>query len=212
MLNGLLFFSQLERLDREVRLFRAVETGDHRIKLLTNLKAIRTLLVTVTAQVGALDEASCAIFACLYFKSAIAHFKNGHGGGATLLQAACRSSAGCRWGTLFKLLDAKRNALFLGVDVENDCLDGFALAMKVQGLFAGDAPCDVGHVDHAVNVTVETNEQTKFGRILDFAFNGRTNRELVGERCPWIVVRLLEAKRNAAFFHVDVENDNVDFL
>ena len=84
--------------------------------------------------------------------------------------------------------------------------------MQVQGFFAGDAPCDVGHVDHAVNVAVKTNEETKFGRILDFAFNGRANWELVGERCPWIVVRLLEAKRNATFFHVDVENDNIDFL
>jgi hypothetical protein len=36
-------------------------------------------------------------------------------------------------------------------------------------------------VDHAVNVAVETNEQTKFGRILDFAFNGRANWELVCE-------------------------------
>ena len=84
--------------------------------------------------------------------------------------------------------------------------------MKVQSFFAGDTPCDVRHVDHAVNVAVETNEQTEFGRILDFAFNSRTNGELVRKRCPWIVVRLLETKRNAALFHIDVENDNVDFL
>jgi phytoene dehydrogenase-like protein len=72
----------------------------------------------------------------LHFKAAIAYFKNSHSGCATLLQAACRSSAGCRWGTLFKLLDAKRNALFLGVDVEVEHLTD-PLDWQQQGMERG---------------------------------------------------------------------------
>src|SRR3546814_10997577 len=60
--------------------------------------------------------------------------------------------------TLFRSLD---------IDVENDCLDDFTLAMQVKRVFAGDSPCDVGHVDHAIDVAVETNEQAEFSGVLE---------------------------------------------
>src|SRR3546814_6771790 len=53
----------LQRLDREAGLLRAVEAGDHRIELLTDLIALGALFVAVAAKVRALDEeigrASC---------------------------------------------------------------------------------------------------------------------------------------------------------
>src|SRR3546814_12557107 len=96
-----------------------------------------------------------------------------------------------------------RNALLLDIDVENDCLDDFTLAMQVKRVFAGDSPCDVGHVDHAIDVAVETNEQAEFSAVLDFAFYNADNRVTVSKAVPPIGLCLLQAQRNAnhALYH-----------
>src|SRR3546814_10672591 len=77
-----------------------------------------------------------------------------------LVKAAGRGRNACTRRTLFKLLHAQRNALLLDIDVENDCLDDFTLAMEVKRVFAGDSPCDVRHVDHAIDVAVRSEEPT----------------------------------------------------
>src|SRR3546814_7483519 len=87
--------------------------------------------------------------------------------GRALVKAAGRGRNACTRRTLFKLLHAQRNALLLDIDVENDCLDDFTLAMEVKRVFAGDSPCDVRHVDHAIDVAVETNEQAEFSGVID---------------------------------------------
>src|SRR5690349_13752711 len=68
--NCLLFLGDLKRLDREIRLLRPIETGDEGIELLTDLETLRTLLVAVAAEVGALDEASGAAFGDLDVETA----------------------------------------------------------------------------------------------------------------------------------------------
>src|SRR3546814_14815620 len=79
-----------------------------------------------------------------------------------------------------------RNALLLDIDVENDCLDDFTLAMQVKRVFAGDSPCDVGHVDHAIDVAVETNEQAEFSGVLDRSEERRVGKECVSQcRSRW---------------------------
>src|SRR3546814_20383581 len=65
--DGLLLFGDLHRLDREVRLFRAVEADDHRIELLADLVTFGALFVAVEAQVGAVEEAGGALCASLDF-------------------------------------------------------------------------------------------------------------------------------------------------
>src|SRR3546814_3805598 len=95
--------------------------------------------------------------------------------GRALVKAAGRGRNACTRRTLFKLLHAQRNALLLDIDVENDCLDDFTLAMEVKRVFAGDSPCDVRHVDHAIDVAVETNEQAEFSGVLDFAFRSEVH-------------------------------------
>ncbi len=62
----------------------------------------------------------------------------------------------------------------------------FALAVKRQRVLARDAPGDVRHVDHAVDVAVEADEQAEFGGVLDFAFDVGANRVLLGEGFPRI--------------------------
>ena len=70
--------------------------------------------------------------------------------------------------------------------------------VKRQRFLARHAPGDVRHVDHAVDVAFEADEQAEFGRILDLAFDRRADRMLVGERLPRIGLRLLEAERDPA--------------
>src|SRR3546814_20607147 len=61
--DGLLFFGDLHRLDRDVRLFRAVEAGDNRIDLLADLVTLGALFVAVAAQAGAPDGPGGALTA-----------------------------------------------------------------------------------------------------------------------------------------------------
>ena len=67
-------------------------------------------------------------------------------------------------------------------------------------------------MDHAVDVAVETEEQTELGLVLDFAFDGRTDRELLDEDFPGIAHGLLEAERDAALDRIHFENLHFDFL
>jgi hypothetical protein len=67
-------------------------------------------------------------------------------------------------------------------------------------------------MDHAVHVAVEADEQTKFGLVLDFAFDVGADGMLLGEGFPRILQGLLETERNAALDRIDFQNLNVDFL
>jgi hypothetical protein len=111
-----------------------------------------------------------------------------------------------------ELLHAERDALLLGVDVEHDRLHHLALAVQVERVLARDAPGDVGHVDHAVDVVVEADEQAEFGGVLDFALDLGADRMRGGEGLPRIGLGLLEAERDAALVGIDLEHDDVDFL
>src|SRR6202000_1271133 len=87
-----------------------------------------------------------------------------------------------------------------------------ALLVARHGLFARDVPVDVGQVHHAVDVVVEADEQTEFGGVLDFAFDGRAQRMLFQERIPGVGHGLLEAQRDAALGGVHIQHHHVDFL
>jgi hypothetical protein len=113
---------------------------------------------------------------------------------------------------LLELLHAEADALLLDVDVEHDRLHFLALAVQRERVLAGDAPGDVRHVDHAVDVAGQADEQTELGGVLDFALDGRADRVLVGELFPRIALGLLEAEADAALVAVDLEHHHVDFL
>src|SRR3546814_3066983 len=165
------------------------------------------------SKVGALDEAGGAIVASLSFEAVVADFEDGDGDDVVLLHRTGGSGAAANGrSTLFKLLDAEADAFLLDVDVENDDLHGLALAVEVQRFFARDAPRDVRHVDHAVDVARQADEQTEFGRVLDLAFHDRADRMGVRKGAPGVRLGLLEAKRDAALVAVDFEDDDVDFL
>src|SRR5690606_28789098 len=145
--DGFLLFGDLHRLDREVRLFRTVETDNHRVELLADLIAFGALFVAVAAKVGALDEAGGAIFAGLHFEAVVADFEDRDGDDVVLLHRTRGADAAADGrSALFKLLDAEADAFLFDIDVEDDDLHAFALAVEVQCFFARDAPRDVRHV------------------------------------------------------------------
>src|SRR3546814_13241338 len=101
-----------------------------------------------------------------------------------------------RTDTLFPYTTLFRSdAFLLDVDVENDDLHGLALAVEVQRFFARDAPRDVRHVDHAVDVAREADEQTELGRILDSAFDDRADRMGVRKGAHGVRLALLAMAR-----------------
>ena len=94
------------------------------------------------------------------------------------------TSPGSAEGIAFELLDAERDALLFDIDVEHHGLDHVALLEVVDHLLARLLPVEVGEMDHAVDVAFEAEEQTELGLVLDFAFDGRTDRELLDEALP----------------------------
>ena len=91
-------------------------------------------------------------------------------------------------------------------------LTRLALAVKLKRFLARHAPGDVRHVDHAVDVALEADEQAELGRVLDLALDHAADRVLLGESRPRILLSLLEAERNPPLLLVDLEHLHVDFL
>src|SRR5688500_20155164 len=76
--HRLLLLGDLQRLDREIRLLGAVEANHHRVELLADLEALGALLVAVTAEVRALDEAGRSVVADLDREPAGAPLEDGN--------------------------------------------------------------------------------------------------------------------------------------
>src|SRR3546814_1078245 len=107
-----------------------------------------------------LDEAGRTIVARLDFKPVVADFQNGDGDGLVLLQRARTGASADGGSALLKLLDAQADAFLLDIDVQDDYLHHLALQVKEQRFRARDAPSDIRHVNHAIDVAGQTNEQT----------------------------------------------------
>ena len=67
-------------------------------------------------------------------------------------------------------------------------------------------------MNHAVDVAFEANEQTEFGDVANFAFDGGTNRVGFEERFPRVLHGLLETKRDTTLGGINVQDDNFHFL
>ncbi len=86
-----------------------------------------------------------------------------------------------------ELLDAEADALLLDVDVEHLGLDHVAFLVVGDGLLARLVPGQIGEMHHAVDVVVETDEQSELGDALDLALDGAARRMRRGKRLPRIV-------------------------
>src|SRR5476649_2299115 len=87
-------------------------------------------------------------------------------------------------------------AKVLDVDVEHLRLDDLALFVCGHRGLAGVVPGQVGHMDHAVDVRGQTDEQAEFRDVADFALDLGPDRVVVDKLLPRVALDLLEAERN----------------
>src|SRR5882762_4879545 len=206
--DGFLLFGDFQRLDRDLHLAGLLVELDHAgIDLLADGEPLGALIVAVTGKLGALDEGGEVGARDLHLDAGFLHFEHFAGHDRALLDVARLGE-----GIAFELLDAERDALLFDIHIEHHGLDHVALLEVVDDLLARKLPVEVGQMDHAVDVAVETEEQTELGLVLDLAFDGRTDRELLDEDFPGVAHGLLEAERDAALDRIDFENLHFDFL
>src|SRR5690606_20347131 len=160
----------------------------------------------VAAQLVLADEADEAV-TDFNIEAGVLYLGDGAGDDGALAKFG-----GARERIFAQLLDAEADALFLDINVENLGFDDIALVIGLDCLLTRRVPVDVGHVNHAVNVVVEADKETKFGDVLDRAFNGGANRRGLREAVPRIVHALLQTKADAATRLIDLENHHFHFL
>src|SRR5690606_22821470 len=112
----------------------------------------------------------------------------------------------------FQLLDAQGDALLVGVDCQNHCIDPVSLRDVAPGGFAGCAPGQIGPVTQAVDAARQTNEHAEVGDRLDGAPDLVATLEVDGELFPGILTALLHAQRNTTTIFVDFQNHDFDFF
>ena len=88
-----------------------------------------------------------------------------------------------------ELLQAERQPLVLGVDVEHHRLDHVALLQHFGRVLDALAPRHVGDVDQAVDVLLDFDERAELGEVADLAGDLRADRILLGQVVPRIASR-----------------------
>ena len=82
----------------------------------------------------------------------------------------------------------------------------------MYGFFAGFVPGDVGQVNQAVDVVVQTNEDTEIGDRFDGAGDLVIFVELIGEVFLRVGLALLDIQGDTMTFFVDVQNHDFHFV
>src|SRR4051812_8092952 len=207
-----LLFGHFQRLDRDRELARlAVELGHAGIDLLADLEAVGALVVAIAGQIGAADEGVEIGAGDFHIETGLLHVRHFAGDDIALFEIAAGRAFRHRVGAT-ELLDAKRDAFLLDIDVEHGRLHLVALLVFLDHLLARTLPVEIGKMDHAVHIAVEAEEQPELGLVLDFAFDDRAGRILLDEHFPRIAHSLLETERNAALDRIDFEDLDFDFL
>src|SRR5690606_37634890 len=89
-------------------------------------------------------------------------------------------------GVAFQLLDAQRDALFVGIDTKNHGVDLVALLEVANCFFTGVGPGQVGQVHQAVDAARQTDEHAKVSDGLDSAVDFVATFEVDSELFPRI--------------------------
>src|ERR1700688_4157836 len=206
--DGFLLFGHFQCLDRDLHLAGLLVELDHpRIDLFADGETLGALIGALAREFGPLDEGGEVGAGDLNLDAAFLHFEHFAGHDRALLDVARLGE-----GVAFELLDAERDALLFDIDVEHHGLDHVALLEVVDHLLARKLPVEIGQMDHAVDVALETQEQAELGLVLDFAFDRRADRELLDEHFPGIAHGLLETERDPALDRIDFQNLHFDFL
>src|SRR5690625_4977921 len=207
LLDGFLLLGDLQGLDREPEAtLRPVDLSDARIDPVTDREPIRTLVLTVAAEIRAADEGLHPLV--LDLDPAILDLGDGDRDHRTAADALGRI------GELvaFELLDAKRDALLFGVDIQHHRLDHVALAVVLNGILARAVPVEIAEVHHPVDIAFQPDEEAEFGDVLHLALDLGARGVRLGEAVPRIALGLLQPERHAALLRIDIQDHHVDFL
>ncbi len=111
-----------------------------------------------------------------------------------------------------RVLERKRDAPGLGIDVGDDGLDRVARRHDLGGILDLLGPRHLGHVDEALDAVLELHEGAVIGDVRDAAGDARARRILLRNVGPGIFRELLGAERDALGLAVELENDDVDLV
>src|SRR5690606_24559159 len=115
-------------------------------------------------------------------------------------------------GVALKLLDAKRDTLFVGIDTQNNVVDLVALLEVANSFFARIGPGQVGKVNQAVDTARQADKYAEVGDGLDGATDLVAALEVDRELFPRVGTALLHAQRDTATVFVDFENHDFDLF
>ena len=110
------------------------------------------------------------------------------------------------------LLDAKRDAAIIRIDLQDFCGDRLALFEDFVGILDALRPTDITDVNEAVEAFFDFDEGAEFGDVANFAGDDGADGIFFGDEQPGIGERLLDAEGDAAVAGLDVEDDDVDFF
>src|SRR5476651_1798357 len=108
-----------------------------------------------------------------------------------------------------ELLQAERQALVLGVDVQHHRFHDVALLQDLRRVLDAFAPRHVGDVNEAVDLLFHFDERAELRQVADLAADLRADRVLLGQVVPRVGLDLLEAERDAARRRVHAEHHRV---
>src|SRR5881392_1338189 len=113
---------------------------------------------------------------------------------------------------LLRLLQAQRDALVLGVHVQDQHLDLVALLHDLGGMLYALGPRHVGDVDQAVDAGLDLHERSERREVAHLAFDAHADGVLLRQRHPGIFLGLLHAERDLLFGLVHLEHHRFDRL
>src|SRR5205807_2503877 len=115
-------------------------------------------------------------------------------------------------GVLLRLLQPQRDALVLGVDVQDQHLDLVAFLHDLGRVLHALGPRHVGDVDQAVDAGLDLDERPERGEVAHLALDAHAHRIFLRQRHPGIFLGLLHAERDFFFCFVDFQHDGFDRL
>src|SRR5262245_46229418 len=111
-----------------------------------------------------------------------------------------------------QLLQAERQPLVLGVDVEHHRIDDVALLQHFRRVLDPLAPRHVGDMNQAVDLFLDLDERAELGEVTNLALDSRTDGVLVRQVVPRVALDLFQTKRNASSRRIDSQHHRVDVV
>src|SRR3989440_4312726 len=110
-------------------------------------------------------------------------------------------------GVFLRLLETERDALVLGVHVQDQHLDLVALLHDLGGMLYALGPRHVGDVDQAVDAGLDLDERPERGEVAHLALDAHAHGILLGQRHPGVFLGLLHAEGDFFFRFIDLQHD-----